>query len=489
MLGHQPRAISAIAWPAEVRQGFDVRDLWEACKRDVPEFLSELYSKMDRPAAVATERVLHLPPMPASMIGPVQSGVTISVGAAEQSGGIHLSTPPQPTGQGLDRDEVIKRYRKWLRLPDAEVLDVMFGMLLANRLDGAPLWLFLVGPPGCGKTELVMSTYGAPLVSSASTMSVPALISGTPNKGTGDPSLIPKWNGRVVAFKDFTVILTKQQKERDEIFGILRGAFDGMVEKSFGSSVGLRRYRSRFGILSGVTAKIEEFGPGNSVVGERFLKYYMRQSGVLRSGEATIAKALDDCDLETQMHEELRETARAALDRPVDRENLPAISAGLKKMFVALAMWTARLRGAVNRDKYTNRLHHKPQSEIGTRLVKQLYRLATGVAIFRQKDEIGMDEYRAAAKVARFSVPDLVEDVVRNLYVRKRAEWVSSSEIGQWTRLPPETLDQLLRDMRLLDIIVREAGATSYRWMLSRALVELMEPLGLYTRERVMARG
>ncbi|KKM24560.1 hypothetical protein LCGC14_1603860, partial [marine sediment metagenome] len=262
IIGQQPRSLSAVAWPAEARKGFDVRDLWKACKMDVAEFLSELYSKLDRPSAQPRQQPMRLPAMPAALVGPVQAGVMISVGAApvqddDGMGGV-VAIPPQPTGPGLDRDEVVRQYRKWLRLPDAEVLDVMFGMLFANRLDGAPIWLFLVGPPGCGKTELVMSTYGAPLISSASTMSVPALISGSPNAGTGDPSLIPKWNGRVVAFKDFTVILTKQPKERDEIFGLLRGAFDGLVEKSFGSSVGLRRYRSRFGILSGVPAKIED---------------------------------------------------------------------------------------------------------------------------------------------------------------------------------------------------------------------------------------
>ena len=487
MLGSQPRGIAAVRWPEGTKPRYDVRDLWKAQRMDPAKFLSELCGLLDRALPGAPARSA---PEPVHEI--VQDGVRVMASKSQQELAADVADgacpkPTQPEGPGLDRDEMIERYRKWLLLPSAEVLDVMFGTLLANRLDGAPLWLFLVGPPGCGKTELIMSTHGAPLVASASTMSVPAMISGTPNTGMGDPSLIPKWNGKTVAFKDFTVILTKQPKERDEIFGILRGAYDGLVEKGFGNVRGVVRYRSRFGILSGVTAKIEEFGPSHSDVGERFLKFYMRTQTALRSGEEMIKRALKNCDVETAMREELRETARATLDRKVVEEDRPSISEGMETLLVGLAMWTANLRGAVSRDKYTGKLQHVPQAEIGTRLVKQFKRLAAGIAILKRSSAIGMDEYKVASHVARFSVPDMIERVVHVLYVRSRSDYASVSQLCEWTRLPTETIAGVLIDLRLLKVVKNDEGV-GQGWKLTDALIEMMEPLGLYTRERVVAR-
>ena len=49
--------------------------------------------------------------------------------------------------------------RRWVHLEPGEevVLDVVLGAVVANQFSGDPVWLFLVGPPGALKTEILRS--------------------------------------------------------------------------------------------------------------------------------------------------------------------------------------------------------------------------------------------------------------------------------------------------------------------------------------------
>src|SRR5258708_36314886 len=49
-------------------------------------------------------------------------------------------------------------FRQYLHMPDPGALYALMGAVAGNMLDGEPVWLMLVGPPGCGKTGLLNST-------------------------------------------------------------------------------------------------------------------------------------------------------------------------------------------------------------------------------------------------------------------------------------------------------------------------------------------
>ncbi len=101
----------------------------------------------------------------------------------------------------IDRVELIKQFRKWLHIQDEQVLAVTFGMLLANRLQGDPLWMFIVAPPGGMKSELLMTLSKATRIYPMSTLTPHCLVSGMTMQGGGDPSLIPKLDGQVLIVK------------------------------------------------------------------------------------------------------------------------------------------------------------------------------------------------------------------------------------------------------------------------------------------------
>ena len=51
-------------------------------------------------------------------------------------------------------------FEKWLSWPEYDIVDIVGATIVANRLEGEPLWLAIVGPSSSGKTELVRALDG-----------------------------------------------------------------------------------------------------------------------------------------------------------------------------------------------------------------------------------------------------------------------------------------------------------------------------------------
>ncbi len=100
---------------------------------------------------------------------------------------VQLLRETQPDSPGPLRD-VETVFRRWLYLPDLRPLLALLGTFAANQLDGDPVWLLLVGPPGSGKSELLGSIAGLPNVHPTATLTEAALLSGTPKREHDDSS-------------------------------------------------------------------------------------------------------------------------------------------------------------------------------------------------------------------------------------------------------------------------------------------------------------
>jgi hypothetical protein len=308
-----------------------------------------------------------------------------------------------------------------------------------------------------------------------------SLISGFTWGGSGkDPSLLPQLDGKVLILKDFTTITAMHFTARDEIFGILRDAYDGKTEKQFGN--GLRReYKSRFGILAGTTPIIDTFSTIHQSLGERFLKYRI-ELDTSQSEEKKILRALSNINNEIAMREELQEAASRLLAQPAP-EALPAFPAEYMKKISALAQFTARMRGVVIRDQYTQQVQYKPSSEVGTRLAKQLMKFAVGVGIFRGHQILGLYEYHCMAKVALHTCPDRLLSIMQAIYHSKVEDNIAelkTKEISDYTRLPTSTVFRLLEDLYLLKLIKRSGEGSKYLWSIEDSISQLLSDSKLF---------
>ncbi len=459
VLQGRARSVASVHWTPTAADGYDVRNLRSDCAADPEEFLASLRAL-----------VQDGPPGASRVLGPV--------GVHRKAGG--------PTGSGLTRDEVIKQFRKWLHMPDPTPVDVVFGSILANRLDGDPLWLFLVGPSGCGKSELLMSVRKSALITFRDTITRAGLVYGKAvAPGAPDPSLLSRLRGRVLVVKDFTTILKRKEDALEEFFGVLRSAYDGYYSTSFGGVE--REYPNcKFGFVAGVTSEIERFGASHAVAGERFIKHYMtRVRRSLSEDKQIIKTAVANQPHKTEMQAALDGVAHAALDR-VDVSE-PEIPDRMMDKLIGIGMWVAAMRGQVTRDRYSHELVFMPSTEVGTRVANQFRKLASGVAIFRERARVGPSELAIVARVARETCPDFVEAIVRELYVQSPTAYASWIDIVKWTRLDEGIVSSKLSDMEMLGLVQKPTGKRARgteSWRLTRSLMGLMRGLDLYVPEK-----
>lgn len=382
--------------------------------------------------------------------------------------------------------DVVDEFKKWnFKMPQdyQDALRVSLATVLTTPLSGdAPVWTYLVGPPGSGKTALLMALSGSDQVVFRSTIGTHELVSGWSGQ---DPSLIPDLNGKCFILKDFTEVLKMRAVDRDDIFGTLRGAFDGKVNRSYGNGV-KREYESRFSMIAGVTHAIHGQTAKGAALGERFLKYQLTDK-TLDSNEKVLA-AMDGLTAEEERNSAISDLTGRFVDyRSGNIKRLP-LPEWFRQRMPALVSLISMLRTGVERDMRRN-IYYRPEAEIGTRLAVQLTKLAWGICHTDDKKEIDPEVWKLILRVGMDTAYGFARDVVEGMMRAKAGKQVSLQELAQESDLPKATLREQLDDMLLLKLIVqrrttlphdRTMGAAPYLWTVKKDIRQLWN---LVTRE------
>jgi hypothetical protein len=479
------QAITYLHWPLGLPVGFDIRD-----------WVIKWVVKDKKPkACVAALKKLFLPNTRA--LDPLDRAKKEWDNL--QKTGPHPKPGPSPLSRSMNDptsnwkttiptiQHVNDVFKKWLYLDTTVAIEVMLATIVSQSITGPPIWMFLVSPPGGAKTETLNALSLCPDVYATSTLTPPSLISGANIKDGVDPSLIPRLNGRIMVIKDFTSILSMRDADKDEIFGILRDAYDGKCGKVFGNGV-TRAYTSRFSILAAVTPRIYDLAGQHAQLGERFMKLMMGDNLNHHSEEAIITRAIHNINKETAMQYELQDVVRAFLSDRSAHRHLPPLSEGITNRIVQLGMFGARMRGTVSRDTYHNDIiTSRPSAEIGSRLGIQLAKLGQSLAIVYGHSRVGECEYTILKKVMLDTVPQRTEDIIRYMirHHPSMSQPISTVDLAAVSRYPQATVSRLLQDLNVLDIVQRHGADGSYRhtWSLTPYIKNAILGAGLYKTE------
>jgi hypothetical protein len=442
--------VQQINWPADTPEGFDVRDVYT--------------KKFNRNKTQAWRWLMRF-------CGPAQQGDDTTQPEAQS---VHAAP--------VKAAELYQGFQQWLYLRDnpshhqlaTDLYDVIFGCALANRIPGPPVWLFIVAPPGGTKTEPLMAMKGALNIEFVDSVTPPALISGHGNVGSGfDPSMIPKFNGKLVVIKDYTAILGLPEFERKEIHNILRGGYDGECGRTFGNGI-VRTYKSTFGILAAVTPAIEMYIEEDSAMGERFLSWrnWLPDEYDLRMNY--IRKAIQNTIHEKQMKEDLNTLAKRVLLADYGAI-VPIIDDLFMEQIIYISQWISVLRGLVHRDRFSKKVLHKPFIELGTRISKSLYKLSLGISLFKGHVSVRPDTMRIIRSVAQSSVSRRYLDVYDFIVKNGTERLYSMNELIDGVGLPSETVELILGNMGLLGALSRAVVDGKVRWRMREQFVKLSQ--------------
>jgi hypothetical protein len=492
------KSLTFTHWPSEMPTGYDVRDyvinsnkIWGMEEAAAKKIVTRI-SKMFRPTARKTDVGAVMTSGHSAIVDEDQSEEAARKQAkAEENIRESAWTKKAPTFS-----DVVKVFRKWLKLENTYALEIMLATALSQRMDGPPVWMFLVGPPGSSKTEHLnaLSLMPNDRLYMTSSLTTHALISGSSWKDGMDPSLIPRLDGRVMVIKDFTSILALRDNEKEEIFGILRDAYDGRCGKVFGNGIE-RNYESRFTIIGAVTPRIYDLGSNHASLGERFLKLAVGDNLSHSSEQDIILRAINNTNRTGQMQFELADVASSFLASRMKRYGkdsaLPDISEDIKRRIVFLGMFGARMRGTVSRDTFRNDIiTSRPSAEVGSRLGVQLAKLAKSLAMVHGRAQVDMSDFSLLRKVMLDTIPQRTEDILRHMMITMRDpnEVLSSKSLSDVSRYPIATVSRILQDMNVLGIVKQVGSGLRNRWKLSEYIQMCITEAGLYQEKEDLER-
>ncbi len=308
-------------------------------------------------------------------------------------------------------DETVATFRRWLYMDDADSLLATLGAVAANNLEGDPVWLLLVGPPGGGKSEILNSLSGLPFTRTASTITEASLLSGTPKKDTAATSrgglLREIGEFGIIVAKDFGSILSMNRDGRALTLAALREIYDGSWTRLVGTDGGRAlEWEGKVGFVGGVTPTIDRHHAVMGAMGERFMLYRLPDV----DANLQARRALSHAGKEKKMRREISDAVCALI--AAQRRETPDLEPAEEEHLIALSTLVVRARSAVERDNYTREIELVPGSEAPTRLTVALSLLLGGLhAIGVPKPEA----WRVLSKVGLDSIPALRLDIMRTL--------------------------------------------------------------------------
>lgn len=346
--------------------------------------------------------------------------------------------------------DVLKVFEKWVIVDtDFEnALAIALATVATTELVGDPVWMYIVGPPSSGKTVILTSLKNHAKVFFQSTFTPASLISGY--NANPDPSIIPKMDGKTAVFKDGTELLAMHPDARREAYGTLRGAYDGTASKPFGNSVGIRSYKCHFNMLIGVTPAVH--GDNQASMGERFLKFEMREN--LDTVGPKILRSIDNIGKEVEMEAETGAASMAFLRTLLSDSTCPKMPDRYRQKMVAIAQLLSVMRAEVPRDPHSDEIKYRPTSELGTRIAKQLSKLAMGLAYLFDKPEVDDSIYEIIEKVATDSMIGFHADIVITT-MNSGVKGLTRDTIAKEAKIPDGTCHKRLADMQHLGIMQR----------------------------------
>lgn len=394
--------------------------------------------------------------------------------------------PKQPK---VTIDDVQAAYDHAFLLADRNIIKLVAAVVLANQLEGPPVWMLIVASSSGGKSAILMTLdelefiQGKRMTFFISDLTENTFASGFKSAG-GDASLLMQLPiGGMLIFKDFTSLLTKRQEARNAIMGQLREVYDRKFDKRTGNNQNVQ-WKGKAGAIAGVTEAVHEYMSEMSVMGDRFIMYSMQQPDRLEATRFVMAMKTLDNSQETriesakqQMHAYLRgalkDMGKAKLYMtPKDQE-----------MLIQVADFVTKVRSGVVEDERTGHVKFVPSAEMPIRLIDQLMSIGTALCHMNVVDgkppmlsEVDMN---MLFKIAFDSIP-----LKRRWALRQLATYrvgVTTAGLAAMLNYETEVVKRWLAQLNALGIIRRMRGTHGAdQWVLNVGYDEIM-----YTFEKV----
>lgn len=378
-----------------------------------------------------------------------------------------------------------KEVDKVFLIKDRGLVRMVVATVVANRMELDPVWLLLVAPPSGGKTELITAISGLDFVYPISDLTVNTFASGQKKTGK-ETSLLLKINNGIMAFKDFTSVLSKNKDAKKEIMGQLREIFDGEYVKRTGTGDDIT-WRGKVGAIAGATEVIYRHLEEMSAMGDRFIMYNIEQPDRIEVARRSLDNAGD--------MQEKRAHLKACFTHFINRvigtieETEIVLNQETKEELLRVADFATRVRSAVLTDFKSGLVDFVPKPEMPMRVTAQLYNLASAFIAINHANphlrpdapahqgELTAPEKKLLFKTAFDSIPRTRRDALYPL--AKYRDGITTAGLATFLDLPTPSVAKYLAQVNALGVCTRlkKGGPQGDTWKIKEEYREIMVKL------------
>lgn len=373
---------------------------------------------------------------------------------------------------------------KYLKLDhDRDFFEVNMACSCDRKITGNPVWLYSIAQSGATKTTL------ADMQKKRDEQDIFLLEKCTPNTlvsgkvitnklGDVEPvkGLLPYIDGKVLIIKDFMSILTMNRDKRREIFGQLRGIYDGYYDAGYGNQAEKLHIECHIGCIVCTTPVIDDYTVLESLLGTRFLRIRHKSEG---NEEAIIKQAQINEGVEEEIMQKLQFLVWFFVDNlKFDYEI--EISDEWKDRIRELAHYLAFMRAQVRAEWWKGKIQaitSEPHREVPTRTVKQLQKLGKLLCYIRRKKEFNVEEWKTLVRVVEDTVMPYTRSRILTLIRENDYKVLSQRDIAEklgWSRTHVRTTLQLMSACNILEENEWEEDEES-NWKLTDYATHLMK--------------
>lgn len=275
-------------------------------------------------------------------------------------------------------ERLVAAFRDYLVVPDPS--HILFSHSIAvgaTDVSGEPCWGLIIGVPASGKTEVLRSLDDA-ADEHLDEITAPGLLSWLPGKKARETGLLARNNGRHVfaTIGDLSTLLAKSDRgDRDQLYSILRRAYDGRVVREVGNAPRPLRWEGRLTLLAAVTPAVDRYASHGDELGPRWLYLRMPDTTMLQRRQAARMMRASSASLPTH-RERVRELTSSAVATAREKMRDLLLDDATGDRLDTAALVTCLGRASVPRDGYGRReIIGVATVEEPPRLVAQLEKL------------------------------------------------------------------------------------------------------------------
>jgi hypothetical protein len=414
---YKPKSMSKIEWPDDLKEGYDIHDLYIENKAKSYSLLNSFSQEIVEEEATKVTADVILP----------DDSIDTFVKA-------------------MDVFESSYYMTKDMRA----ALSMVLASIYSNNLDGREqVWLKIIGPPGCGKSTISNAVSASDFVQSMSTFT--GLFSGWKDNDDKDPSLVPLISNRTLIVKDADALL--KQGNIEKIMSELRDFYDKNSTVRYGNRqmFNYQNVRSTF-ILMG-TQHLR--GADQSFLGERMLTVEMdvtekdQEEIENRVMKNALAESLGG---KATMERDVMAGMKGWIDNHLKNTKPEVvINTDFVEPLRQMCRITALMRTQVDRD-FKGKVRSPAIPELPTRLIGQMIKTAVSLTVVHELKEPDEEVYNICKKVlkdtlnprsTRFTLCDLMID----------HPGICAPEIAKYTNFGKTTINDELRDLIELDFV------------------------------------